>query len=42
MFKTLMQIGVVILCGSGLLALIPVMAAIVMDFVKGMKEIFRK
>ena len=40
--KSVLEIFVVILCGGGLLALIPVTFAVVMDFVRSMKEIFGK
>ena len=40
--KSVLEIFVVILCGGGLLMLVPVTAAIVLDFAKGIKEVFRK
>lgn len=43
MFKdTIIKACVILLCGGGLLVLVPVTAAIVADFVKGMKETFKK
>ena len=40
--ELILKICVVILCGGGLLMLVPVTAAIVLDFVKGIKEVFKK
>lgn len=41
MFETLLKVCVVLLCGTGLAMLVPVTAAVVMDFIKDMKEIFK-
>ena len=38
----LMKVVVVLLCGTGLMMLIPVTIAIVADCVKSMKEVFKK
>lgn len=38
--QQIMKVCVVLLCGIGLAMLVPVTAAVVMDFVKAMKEIF--
>lgn len=40
MREQIMRVCVVLLCGIGLAMLVPVTAAVVMDFVKAMKEIF--
>ena len=40
MSEQIMKVCVVLLCGIGLAMLVPVTAAVVMDFVKAMKEIF--
>ena len=39
---TLLRVCVVLLCGTGLIMLIPVTIAIVADCVKSMKEVFKK
>lgn len=40
MSQQIMRVCVVLLCGIGLAMLVPVTAAVVMDFIKAMKEIF--
>jgi hypothetical protein len=40
MSQQIMKVGVILLCGIGLAMLVPVTAAVVMDFIKAMKEIF--
>lgn len=40
MSQQIMKVCVILLCGIGLAMLVPVTAAVVMDFVKAMKEIF--
>lgn len=40
MSETLMKVCVVLLCGIGMAMLVPVTAAVVVDFAKAMKEIF--
>ena len=42
MSETLMKVCVVLLCGIGLAMLVPVTIAVVADFIKSMKEIFKK
>ena len=42
MSKIILTACVLFICGTGLLMLIPVTFAVAMDFVKSMKEIFRK
>ena len=41
MSKIILTACVIFICGTGLLMLIPVTAAIVMDFIKGIKKEFR-
>lgn len=38
----MLKICVVLLCGTGLLMMIPITVAVVADFVKSVKEIFKK